>query len=236
MPLIFLGVLDDFCSWWYLWWILPFLLGILLGAALWGGAKSSVTELENSNLRLQGALGDIEKQHSQIKDERDKCMNNSSKLEKQNTELSDKVTLLNKKLLESRVKADQLKAKSQQVAPIPIPASKKNAASAQPKGTPNYGKLKSGNLQIIEGIGPKIESILKENGIKSWRELSTKSKGELKALLESYGPRYTIINPTGWPQQALKAADKDWNGLIKLQKADGSASKLEKIMQKLGLA
>jgi len=98
----------------------------------------------------------------------------------------------------------------------------------------HYHKFLPTNLQIIEGIGPKLEGILKENGIGTWKELSSNSRGELRALLETYGSRYSIIDPSGWPLQAFKAMNKDWEGLVKIQTEDGSDSKVEKVAKKLG--
>lgn len=108
-----------------------------------------------------------------------------------------------------------------------------------------YAKLKSDNLQIIEGIGPKMESVLHENGVNSWSELSGKSEAELRAILDKYGDKYRIIDPSSWSAQASKAAAGDWDGLITLQKSlDGGKgdtgnnqtdSKLEKLMIKMGL-
>ena len=98
-----------------------------------------------------------------------------------------------------------------------------------------FAILKEDNLQLIEGIGPKMESILHENGIVSWSVLASKSHAELKAILDKYGDRYRIIDPSEWAAQAALASDRNWNGLINFQKDDGSESKAEKIFIKLGI-
>lgn len=106
-----------------------------------------------------------------------------------------------------------------------------------------YAALKPHNLQIIEGIGPKMEEVLKESGITSWSELSNKSADELRAILDTYGDKYKIIDVTTWQQQAKYAAQNDFDGLITMQKSiDGgrdntisqSDSKLEKYLVKTG--
>ncbi len=106
------------------------------------------------------------------------------------------------------------------------------AGSSKPD---KYAKLKSDNLQIIEGIGPKMESVLKENGVNSWAALSSKTESDLRAILDKYGDKYKIIDPADWSAQASKANNGDWEGLISMQKADGSDSKAEKVMIKLGI-
>lgn len=102
-----------------------------------------------------------------------------------------------------------------------------------------YSKLDSSNLQIIEGIGPKMESLCKENGISDWTKLASKSPADLKGMLAKYGDRYRIIDPEIWPIQAIMARDKNWKGLVEYQKMVGGQrqtdSKLEKVMIKLGL-
>ncbi len=106
-----------------------------------------------------------------------------------------------------------------------------------------YSGVKSDNLQIIEGIGPKMESVLKENGVSTHAELGSKTPDELQAILGKYGDKYKIIDPTTWAQQAGYAASGDYEGLIDLQKkldtgrdnaTNTTASKLEKYLIKTG--
>ena len=98
-----------------------------------------------------------------------------------------------------------------------------------------YAKVSGDNLQIIEGIGPKMEQVLKENGIKNLRILSNTNSTELRAILDKYGDKYKIINPTDWTQQATLASNHKWDKLVAFQKADGSDSKAEKMFVKMGI-
>jgi predicted flap endonuclease-1-like 5' DNA nuclease len=98
-----------------------------------------------------------------------------------------------------------------------------------------YAKITDNNLQIIEGIGPKMESVLNENGISSLTVLASKSHAELRAILDKYDDKYRIIDPSGWSAQAKLARDRDFDGLIAYQKTDGSESKIEKLFVKLGI-
>jgi predicted flap endonuclease-1-like 5' DNA nuclease len=106
-----------------------------------------------------------------------------------------------------------------------------------------YRGVKSDNLQIIEGVGPKMESVLKENGVNSHSDLAAQTPDSLQAILGKYGDKYKIIDPTTWAQQAGYAAEEDFDGLIDLQKkldtgkdnaAGLTASKLEKYLIKTG--
>lgn len=89
--------------------------------------------------------------------------------------------------------------------------------------------IKPDNLQIVEGIGPAMESVLKENGIATWSQLAAKTVPELRGILDQYGKKYQIIDPTIWLEQARLAAEGRSEELIRLQKLDG-VSKLENML------
>lgn len=74
-------------------------------------------------------------------------------------------------------------------------------------------------FQIIEGIGPKMEELLKENGIDQFNKLASTSNESLRNILSKYGDKYKMIDPNTWPQQAELADSKEWNKLMILQKS-----------------
>ncbi|MEL6656626.1 MAG: helix-hairpin-helix domain-containing protein [Bacteroidota bacterium] len=76
--------------------------------------------------------------------------------------------------------------------------------AATPKG------IKEGDLKIIEGIGPKIEKVLKGAGINDWAALAGTEPGRLKEILEEAGDRFRMHNPYTWPLQARLAAAGRW--------------------------
>ncbi|MBT8231100.1 MAG: hypothetical protein HKO66_02815 [Saprospiraceae bacterium] len=80
-----------------------------------------------------------------------------------------------------------------------------------------------------------MESVLKENGISTLAMLSRNSESDLRAILDGYGDKYKIIDPSNWAEQAALAADRNFDGLIATQKSDGSESKAEKLFIKLGI-
>ena len=73
------------------------------------------------------------------------------------------------------------------------------------------------DLKIVEGIGPKIEQLLKEGGINTWEELAKASTDRLHEILEAAGSRYQIHDPSTWPAQARFAADGKWEELKEYQ-------------------
>ncbi len=105
----------------------------------------------------------------------------------------------------------------------------------------NYAMaLRNDNLQVVEGIGPKIEGLLKADGIRTWGMLARTSTDDLKAILNKAGKRYQMHNPKTWPEQADLANKKEWEKLYNFQKFldtgrdtgsdNQTPAKIEKIM------
>jgi len=77
--------------------------------------------------------------------------------------------------------------------------------------------VRSDDLKIIEGIGPKIEKMLNEAGIYTWEELAVTPVEKLQEILETGGPAYKVHNPESWPYQARLAAEGKWDELRRWQ-------------------
>lgn len=81
-------------------------------------------------------------------------------------------------------------------------------------------------LTIIEGIGPKIASLLNEGGIVTFTDLAKTPVETLTAMLTKAGPRYRMHVPTTWPEQAALARDGKMDELKALQaRLDGGKLK-----------
>lgn len=94
-----------------------------------------------------------------------------------------------------------------------------SARLASREASINYAALfGTDNLQIIEGIGPKVAELLTSNGIATWADLASKSPDEIKPILDAAGSAYKMMDPTSWPQQAKLAAEGQWAALIEFQK------------------
>ena len=106
------------------------------------------------------------------------------------------------------------KAKSDKAA-----AEKKEEKKAEKKEEVNKSddKTKSDDLKKIEGIGPKIEGILKDKGIMTFEDLANTEVEKLKEILAEAGNRYKMHDPTTWPEQAKLAAEGKWDELKELQ-------------------
>jgi predicted flap endonuclease-1-like 5' DNA nuclease len=85
---------------------------------------------------------------------------------------------------------------------------------------------KNSDLEIIEGIGPKIAELLNESSIHTFTELSKASIATIELILEQGGERFKLANPSTWAEQARLAAENKWSELKALQDAlDGGVEK-----------
>lgn len=80
-----------------------------------------------------------------------------------------------------------------------------------------YVRYTEDDLQIVEGIGPKIEELLKSNGVKNWHDLAAASIESLRAILQRGGERFQMHDPSTWPDQISLALEGKWKELEEYQ-------------------
>ena len=73
------------------------------------------------------------------------------------------------------------------------------------------------DLTRVEGIGPKINELLQENGIMTFQQLADASEDSVREILIAKGGTYKTKDPGTWGQQAQLAADGKWDELNELQ-------------------
>lgn len=87
----------------------------------------------------------------------------------------------------------------------PAAGSKNNAASEV------LGKrILQDDLQVVEGIGPKIKELLHAGGVTTWSQLAAASPERLREILHDAGEAFAMHDPSTWPQQAALARDGEW--------------------------
>lgn len=144
-----------------------------------------------------------------------------SKKEKQKAKKAYKAALHTLAKCQEKKTSQKKKAKSKQAKPKV--KSMSVIASEQPKPASvspilhNGKKYKLNDLKIIEGIGPKIESLLQAASITTWLELSETPADEIRTILLAESPRYRIHDPTTWSLQAGLASEGKWEELKRLQ-------------------
>ncbi len=81
-----------------------------------------------------------------------------------------------------------------------------------------FGKtIKQDDLKVVEGIGPKIEGMFKDAGIKTWKALSEASVAQCQKILDGGGDSYKVHDPASWPMQAKMCYEGKWAELAKWQ-------------------
>ena len=73
------------------------------------------------------------------------------------------------------------------------------------------------DLQLVEGIGPKIAALLIENDINDLGQLAVTPVERLREILAASGRRFRLADPGTWPRQAQLAAAGEWAALTQLQ-------------------
>lgn len=114
--------------------------------------------------------------------------------------------------------AEEPKAEEVVEAPVVEAAAPMEEPKIEEAPKPKASKKKGADkLTKIEGIGPKIESLLKDAGITTFALLSETDPEKIREILLAAGNRYKMHNPTTWPKQAALAAADQWDELKEYQ-------------------
>jgi len=233
------GCCHFICPWWLLWTLVAFLLGALLHHLLF--CKGKQDEIDKLILERDGY-------HAQYINAEKDLASIKYQLDQANKEVRSLKSALHK--CEADVAGLKAHASMESGAGGAAlgfaagAASRGLGAAPASRGTTNFATiLGSDNLQIVEGIGPKIDGLLKADGINTWGELAASSPERLKGILDVAGSRYRLADPKTWPQQAKLAHENKWDELIEYQKFLDTGtetkgdfenpSKVEKLIAKL---
>lgn len=171
-------------------YLIPALVGLIsgiLGYLL--GKMACKGSNDNGSLSLQSDL--------------DACLSN-------NNSLKAKIATLENDLASARAnKSAQGFTATASVATMPFDADLAFAVLGK--------KVKQDDLKIVEGIGPKIEELYHEAGIKTWKQLSETTFEKSQSILNAAGERFAIHNPSTWAKQAEMAYLGKWKELKEWQ-------------------
>ena len=98
-------------------------------------------------------------------------------------------------------------------APIAAAPAKKAAKAEKVRGKARDG---SDDLELIEGVGPKIAGLLKGAGIDTFDALAKAPVEKIHEVLEAGGSNFNLAKPETWAEQAALAAAGDWAAFDKL--------------------
>lgn len=96
----------------------------------------------------------------------------------------------------------------------PSTAKKNNTAKTTTRTTRGKSKI---DFTVIEGVGPKICSLLEAAGYNDFQSLSAAKVGDLRQILKDAGSRYSMHDPKNWAKQAKLAANDQWSKLNAFQ-------------------
>ena len=103
--------------------------------------------------------------------------------------------------------------KAEEKAEAPVAEKKAPAKKKEKIVLPSGKKINQDDLKIVEGIGPKIEGLLNEGGIHTWKDLAEADVEKVQAILDEAGPRYRMHDPATWAKQAKMAFEANWEEL-----------------------
>jgi predicted flap endonuclease-1-like 5' DNA nuclease len=97
-------------------------------------------------------------------------------------------------------------------------AAKKKAAEKEKAAAKEEAPSEPDDLKRIEGIGPKIATVLQEAGITTFGQLADTEVGRIEEILQGADPNLLkLADPSTWPRQAKLAAAGKWDALERWQ-------------------
>ncbi|MFS4492569.1 hypothetical protein [Maribacter sp. 2308TA10-17] len=173
-------------------WLIPLLVGAICGILGYLIGKGSSTTIDNS-----GELNAWKDKNAKLQADLDAC---NGKLK----------TASAAAVAGAATTAASLTASAPAVeTKIPFDAAAAKAAMGK--------AIKEDDLKVVEGIGPKIEGMFHDGGIKTWKQLSETAVARCQEILDGGGERYKVHDPASWPMQAKMAYEGKWAELAKWQ-------------------
>ncbi len=90
------------------------------------------------------------------------------------------------------------------------------AVIAAPKALVSATKNGKDDIELIEGIGPKIAKVLADNGITTFAALAAAKADDMAAMLKASGGRFSAASAGTWAEQAALLRDGKMDEFKKL--------------------
>ena len=205
-----------------LWLLGAFILGYILRYIIGAKWRTRVGVLEKDLSAMTAKANSLEADLSTAKYEKEKIAEELSKEKSKNADLYFKLKACEESLAEheggendnSESSDDRPEEPDSSVGDV------ENVKSG-PLGfvAPNIevDDPKLNDLKIVEGIGPKLEELLKSAGIANLAVLAQTKAEDIKTIIEKEGGRFQLADPTTWPKQAQMAVDGNWDRLKEYQ-------------------
>lgn len=203
------------CWWWWLFSLGAFLLGWLLHWLLFGrGKDQTILQLTEEKEGYHAKYVNMEKDFMSLKYQFDEQQKEYAALRTNMQRCEADKAVLQTKLDRALHAADGDGAGAGALGFVADTGDKAPAGG----DTDYVAILGADNLQIVEGIGPKVEQLLKGEGIATWAALAAASVDHLQGVLDGAGSNFRLAKPDTWPRQAQLASEGKWAELIEYQK------------------
>lgn len=137
----------------------------------------------------------------------------------------DKIEAIKESVAKSRKEEDYFETEAPKVAVI---ASSINSMVYEDE-KPQIQVPKGDELELIEGIGPKIKELLNTNNISTFRDLAITPVYRIRQYLDDAGSHFNMVDPSTWTEQALLAAEGRWEELRERQAYLVGGKEIEKV-------
>ena len=121
-------------------------------------------------------------------------------------------------------KASPSKTTPVRAAPVKAPPVKAAVADVAAARAAGFTMKDAEDLTILQGVGPKINELMKANGVKTFADIARSSVPDLQKVLAAGGQLSRLANPETWPRQAQFAVDNRWADLKAYQDQLGRKS------------
>jgi predicted flap endonuclease-1-like 5' DNA nuclease len=192
-------------------WLIPILIGVICGILGYLMGKGSDTTIDNSV-----ELKSLREKNGRLQSDLEACNKKLSAKPSGTTGASGTTSASGGSGdVSSSLGATSTSGTSS--APEPAAAPTTLAFDAAAAKTAFGKSIEKDDLKIIEGIGPKIEGMFHEAGIKTWKVLSETAVAGCQEVLNKGGERYRVHDPASWPMQAKMCYEGKWKELVKWQ-------------------
>ncbi len=199
--------------------------------------ESAKLQNKNINKSLNSLMAELENAKSDVPDPNNDISllkNTIKELKLDNLDLQNQLKASNEARLKAEIEADKYR---KQTLTDTSYSDEATSEKETPSSAPDYATLlDSCDLKIVEGVGPKIESLLNAGGLNNWADLAHTDPSRIQSILNEAGPRYRVHDPKTWTKQARLAHENKWPELIAIQKGLGGTksnqSKVEKLYMK----
>lgn len=162
------------------------------------------------------ASSGFDEQLSRLRQQFDELQQTVAKCSDCELQLADQANAINTLRNENREQASLIAALTAQIGVLVRKLESNTKLVPAPVSAAEETSKKADDLELIEGIGPKIAEVLKRDGITTFKQLASTDASRLKDILIAGNIR-APADPTTWPKQAELAAEGKMAELRALQ-------------------